>query len=400
MTVETGEQILNMSDEDFLKMPVPSSEAPEEEPQAVVTEQETQTEPAPAPVKEPVVETETETDEEEEESSRQEEEGKGKTDPAPKVETTAKTDAEPKPKTDPVGSKTDVPNKDTSTEAAEPLDYEGLYKSLMAPLKANGKTIEIRSPEELIKLAQQGANYTRKMQELAPHRKLMLMLENNGLLDEGQLSYLIDLNKKDPEAIKKLVKDAGINPLDIDTEAEPAYRQGNHRVTDEEASFRSTLDDLGSFDGGRETLQVISNTWDQASKEMLYKDPNAMTLIHEQRESGIYELISKEVEHQRTLGNVPANVPFIEAYKKVGDWLNGQGAFKDLIAKQAPTQVASPAAKEPVATTVAPVKSKLSNSEKANAAAPSRPASKPAKELVNPLAMSDEDFLKQFENRL
>lgn len=58
------------------------------------------------------------------------------------------------------------------------------------------ETIELRDSSEAVQLMQKGANYTRKMQDIAPHRKVLLMLENNGLLDEGKLSYLIDLEKK------------------------------------------------------------------------------------------------------------------------------------------------------------------------------------------------------------
>ena len=41
------------------------------------------------------------------------------------------------------------------------------------------------------------------------------MLENAGITDENQLAYLIDLSNKNPQAIQKLVKDSGIDPLDM-----------------------------------------------------------------------------------------------------------------------------------------------------------------------------------------
>ena len=61
------------------------------------------------------------------------------------------------------------------------------YNKIMAPFKANGKMIELRSPEEAVSLMQMGANYTRKMQELQPHRKTLLMLQDNNLLDAEKL---------------------------------------------------------------------------------------------------------------------------------------------------------------------------------------------------------------------
>lgn len=276
----------------------------------------------------------------------------------------------------------------------KPADYEGFFKKVMTPFKANGKTIELRTPEEAIQLMQMGANYTRNMQNLAPHRKVLLMLENNGLLDEGKLSYLIDLDKKNPEAIKHLVKDAGIDPLDLDVSGDSAYQTGNHSVSDEEATFRSTLDALSASTEGQATLQTIHTTWDQASKELLWKDAGVMDTIHQQRESGVYDLITTEVERQRTLGTIPAGTPFMQAYRAVGDYLAANKGFDSLIAPAAIVPVA------PVATRVAAVKPVVANGGKASAAAPSRSAPRPATTSINPLSVSDEDFLKQMDNRL
>lgn len=283
---------------------------------------------------------------------------------------------------------------DSSKET--PPDYKALYEKVMAPLKANGKTIDIKSPEELIQLAQMGANYTRKMQAIAPHRKVLLMLENNGLLDEGKLSFLIDIEKKNPEAIKKLIKDAGMDPMDLDLDDPQAkpYLEGNHRVTDEEAGFRTILDELSSNPEGKATLQAIT-LWDQASKEVLWKQPDVMQLIHQQRESGIYDRINTELERQRALGQIPPNVPFLHAYKAIGDQMAEAGGFDDLV-KPAPQLKQQQEQKAPVATTVAKPKPAVKNGDKANAASPTRTTSaNGSKTVINPLALSDDEFMKQ-----
>ena len=276
-----------------------------------------------------------------------------------------------------------------------PPDYKAFYEKVMAPLKANGKTIEIKTPEEAIQLQQMGANYTQKMQAIAPHRKILLMLENNGLLDEGKLSFLIDVEKKNPEAIKKLIKDAGIDPLDIDLDDPQAkpYLEGNHRVTDEEAGFRTVLDELSSNPEGKATLQAIT-LWDQASKEVLWKQPDVMQLIHQQRESGIYDRINTELERQRALGQIPPTVPFLHAYKAIGDQLAAVGGFDDLV-KPAPNSQQQTETKTPVATTVAKPKSAVKNGDKANAASSTRSNPREAKTVINPLALSDDDFMKE-----
>ena len=378
--------MLGMSDEDFLNLsgppetePVGSTEGAQ--PEAVrEEEQEEQQEPAATDAAQ-------EEQSQESEEEEQEEELDGKVEAEKDSAPAAKDPAKDKP------AEPAAPDKDKP--AVVETDYKSFHDQVMAPFKANGKMIQLKSPEEAIALMQMGANYTRKMQELQPHRKMLMMLENNGLLDEGKLSYLIDLDKKNPDAIKKLVKDAGIDPLDIDTSDEPAYRVGNHRVSDEEAAFRGVLDDLSATDNGKQTLQVINSTWDQASKELLWKNPGVMNLINQQRELGIYDRILTEVERRKALGQVPINQPLLQIYQQVGQEMVAANAFSDLVLPDKQQKSVAP-----VASRVVAPKPAVKNGDRASAAAPSKAAAKPAKVVVNPLSMSDDDFLKQFQGRL
>ena len=293
------------------------------------------------------------------------------------------------------------PNK--PAEQSTTVDYKASYEQIMAPLKANGKTIELRSIDELRSLAQMGANYTRKMQDIAPHRKILLMLENNGLLDESKLSFYIDLEKKNPEAIKKLVAESGIDPLEIDTSVPTKYQASNHIVTDEELGFRSVLDEVCASPEGQQTVAVINSTWDQASKEQLWKEPSLISVFHQQRENGIYARITAEVDRLKALGQIPVGTTFLEAYKLVGDHLHKSNAFADLVKPSPSNQaVQTPAVPTPVAVKTVTPKAPVVNPAVAAASTP-RSTPKRAQTIVNPLAVSDEDFMKtyeQFKNRV
>ena len=272
------------------------------------------------------------------------------------------------------------------TKAVSAEEHSAFYAKVMAPFKANGKMIELKSPEEAIQLMQMGANYTRKMQAIQPHKKALMMLETAGLLDEGKLSYLIDLDKKNPEAIKKLIKEAGIDPIDIDTTSEPNYLEGHHRVSNEEAAFRTIMDEVGDSDEGKATLAEFSS-WDHASKDLLWKSPDIMKVLHEQRESGIYATISAEVSRLRTIGAIPPDTPFLHAYKQVGDYMTQQAA-------------AAPKAKAPVAVGVIQPKPAVKNSAQANAASPTRSGTRSVSLDSTLLNMSDDDFLKHMATRV
>lgn len=390
--------VLNMSDEDFLKS------APPEVTEVDIQNRTTETPVENTEVIEPVsdkVETEVEKEPETEtENSKPSEvepttkEGGEQTAEVTKVpdevvpgkEKTETDNTSPDQKVDPASK--------TEATTTSPPNYQEMYTQLMAPFTANGKTIEVQTPEELRQLAQMGTNYTRKMQAIAPHRKVLRMLENNGLLDEGKLSFLIDIEKKDPEAIKKLVKEAGINPLDIDTNAESAYKSGNHAVSDSEVNFTTALEEVGSNPEGSALITDVQNTWDNNSKAVIYQSPELLEVFRQQKVNGIYQVIKDNIDRQRILGTIGTDVPFIDAYKKVGDQLAANGGFTHL--KSTTTNDTQNKTQEAVPVAVRKVvpKAPVANSKQASAASTTRSTPKKAEAFVNPLAMSDEEFMK------
>ena len=382
---------LEMSDEDILKMNPPEVEEPKEEPHQEEEEKQEESFNENEDSKEELKESEENnnsesktseeeskeelTEESEKEPKKEEENDSSGSSSKEKEEEKSSKEAEKKEE-----------NKEQPSEKSATIDYKKFYEKIMTPFKANGKLITLKTPEEAIQLMQMGANYTRKMQAIAPYKKTLLMLENNGLLDEDKLSFLIDLDKKNPEAIKKLIKDAGIDPMDIDTSTEPQYKEGSHKVSNEEAAFMTVLDDLKQSQDGMQTIKEINSNWDDASKNILWSSPDIMRTIHQQRENGVYQLIVDEMERQRTLGNISPETPFLVAYKQIGDALvaNKQKAVPQPVAVKAKTVKTST----------------VKNNEKAKAAAPNRTTPSAPKRFINPLAMSDEEFLKQMKDRL
>lgn len=292
-------------------------------------------------------------------------------------------------------------------DGVKPVDYEGFYREIMKPFKANGREIKLKTPDEAIRLMQMGAGYGRKLQDLQPYLKTVRMLEKNNLLDdEEKLSFLIDVSQKNPDAIKKLLKDSGIDPLDLNMEDNAEYKPRNHSVSDSEMRFQDVLREVQTHPTGKETIRIVNKEWDQESKNALWESPELLKVIQSQREDGIYDQITAEIDRQKLLGDIPPNTPFLRAYKIAGDALVAASGLKptdqagsasslDQRENQAPQQGQRVLAKRAVIP-----KSQASNNEKARAA--SSPSSTPRKaaQVVNPLEMPDDEFLKQFEGRL
>lgn len=312
---------------------------------------------------------------------------------------TPKAEAEPK--------KVDAAPAPSSKDQS-PEQLASFFDKVMAPLKANGREITLRTPEEAIRLMQMGAGYGKKLQDLQPSLKSLRMLEKNNLLDENKLSFLIDLNNKNPAAIKKLIKDSGIDPLDINLEDNADYKPTNHSVTDNEVAFQDTLKEVAAAPGGKETIRHINTDWDKESKDLLWNDPQIMTIIQAQRETGVYGVITAEIDRQKMLGDIPANTPFLKAYKIAGDALvkaqgiptNGSEPKDDPKPKPSTTpaqEKLDQAAAKVLGTRTAAPKSAAANNDKARAAASPKASAKPAKVVVNPLDMADDDFLREFK---
>lgn len=364
---------LGMSDEDFLKAGPPAVVVEDVAP----VEVETPVDVAPV-VEVPVSNVDAEEDDEGEGADAVPGAAVG-TEEAPKPEKADDAAADVKPEIE----ITPVTPADQAT-----INYEAEYKKLLAPFKANGRDIQVNSVEDAKSLMQMGANYNKKMAGLKPSLKILKLLENNGLLDESKLSFLIDLDKRDPQAINKLVKDSGLNPMDLDADKASEYKPKLHSVDDREVELDTVLSDMEDTPTYARTLQVVSKEWDGPSKQVISSQPELLKVINSHMQSGIYDLISTEVEKERMFGRLNG-LSNIEAYRQVGDAIEARGGFAHLGSSQdkpnTPPVVVVP--KQKVDDGV------LKDKRRAAGSAPVVANTAPAQDF-NPLGMSDEEFAK------
>ena len=278
-------------------------------------------------------------------------------------------------------------------------DYESEYKKLLAPFVANGREMSVKSVDEAITLMQMGANYNKKMAALKPSLGLLKLLESNGLADVEKISYLIDLANKDAGAINKLVKDSGIDPMDLSADKADEYVPTKRGINEKELELDAVLEEIQDTPAYQRTLKVVGKEWDVQSRQIVADTPQLLKIINSHVQSGIYDMIVAEVERERMFGRL-SGMTDIEAYRQVGDAIQARGGFDHLNAGASIQGQQTPKA---VVVTPKPRQGDDSRlKDKRRAAAPSKPAvkSSPSPKDFDPLAMSDEEFQKLVKQEL
>lgn len=273
------------------------------------------------------------------------------------------------------------------TDQTTEVDYKSEYKKLLSPFKANGKDIQVDNVDDALTLMQMGANYNKKMASLKPNLKLLKMLENNELLNESKLNYLIDLSKKNPDAIQKLLKDSEYDPLEQDVDEDKEYQPKSYAASEQEIDLDTVLGEIKNTPTYAKTINAISNDWDDKSKQVLIDTPAIIATLNDHMGSGIYDQIVSVIEKEKMLGRL-GGLSDIEAYKQVGDAIQAQGGFGS--GTEQPPQ-ANEQAKPNVNGTSNP---KVKAQKRAASSTKSTAGSKKAKKDFNPLSLSDEEFEK------
>ena len=280
---------------------------------------------------------------------------------------------------------TDTP-EDTPQET-DSFNYEDAYNQITAPFKANGATMQVKSPEDIVRLMQMGAGAQKQMAKLKPNLKLIKMLENNNLLDERRLNNLIDLSKNDSKAIAKLVKDSGVDPEEIDIENANTYQPNNYTVTDSEYELDQILDSIKHTETFDKTIDVLTSEWDDKSKTFVSENPNVIKVINDHMLNGVYDKVNAVMQQEKALGKL-SGVTDVDAYKQIIDMLAKNGELVD-------------------GDQQAPVKSNVTNIGDANsvkrkqnrkAAAPTKQTntSNNSNQDVDFLALSDDEFMAKY----
>lgn len=295
-------------------------------------------------------------------------------------------------------TKTEQPENLEPTPSDSEVDYKAFYERVTAGFKANGQLISVTDPEDIVSMMQRGAGFAKKMATLKPSMRILRTLETNGI-SEADLSYLIDLHKKDPEAISKLVKESGVDVYSVDESQVENYKPKAQLATDHEVELDSVVQELQAsspvFD---QLLNTVVNTWDMASRQVVAQNPQILNLLDQHMQLGYFEPVMQEVERLRAIGGHIDGLSDFDAYRQVGDAMNARGVFNH-IAQNKQTPVATQNQPLAAPNSVAQSQPNQELNAKRRAASTPRPTASTPSSAPNYAEMSDDELLASLSAR-
>lgn len=221
---------------------------------------------------------------------------------------------------------TDETQSDVTDDTTRTGKADVELAKLLAPFKAGGRTIKVDTPDDLRQLAQMGVDYSRKMADMKPYRQMLKTLERENLLDGEKMSFLIDLHKKDPAAMKKFFKESGLDPHDLNFEDGTEFTPNDHMIPEKELALDAVLDEIRETPAFERTAKILTDEWDTASKRVLLDNPQGIKIINDHIESGVYDQIIDVMATERALGRLEG-LSDLDGYRKIGDAMYAEGKF-------------------------------------------------------------------------
>jgi len=212
------------------------------------------------------------------------------------------------------------PSEEEQTDAATAEQMKEAYDLLFAnPIKASGREVQIRNPQHAKNFIEMGMDYNRKMQSMKPHLKALKTLEKEGLLDDEEtLNLLLEVKHGNKDALKRLIAESDIDPLEFADEAAikvgKDYQPQNHLVSEREVEIEEALDAIRNSDFKEKTLDVMTKEFDKKSREIISDNPSYIVALNRDMETGAYDAVMDAMNYKRDMRKVPTGMSDMELY--------------------------------------------------------------------------------------
>jgi len=305
----------------------------------------------------------------------------------PEVELDESEDLEPENTDDEIETDDEVEEKEEETsesgednpdEGTDPEEEDTKSSDTETPtfrdLKVNGEMIPINNLDELYTLASGGGHMTQQLQKLSKGKKSLSIMEEHNLT-EADLSLLIEARSGNKDALASLVKQSGIDYMDMTDEVDENYQPGQYVPSDESMNLRAVQEEISMDPEYATTQNVVNNLMDERSQQLLVQNPMYIKGLHMDIKSGAYQVTQAHATKMKMMdGGVRSDMEYYIAAAQEAQNGNTQQAS----APQTPDK---------------PAGSKKPSNKSNKRSAGSSTAKAPAAGTPSPEDMSDDDLM-------
>ena len=193
-------------------------------------------------------------------------------------------------------------NDESDNTSSEP-NYKEFYEQVaLAKFTANGKEVEgFKDPADLIRAQQMLHGYSDKMKVFKEYKPFLKALEERKLTtDADKFNLAMSIVDGDPEAIKKVLKEKGIDPLELDLE-DIKYTEKNTLPSQAQLLIEDTYEQAENLGVGDKFTKVINKDWDIKSLQELVTNNAVRADLLQHLSDGTYDIVSNEIKKMELL---------------------------------------------------------------------------------------------------
>lgn len=189
------------------------------------------------------------------------------------------------------------------TVETEEVNYKEFYEKVaLAKFTANGREVEgFKNPEDLIRAQQMLHGYSDKMKVFKEYKKFLKPLEERGIVnDPDKFNLAMSLLDGDPEAIKKVLKEKNIDPLELDLD-DIKYVPKSKLPSDAQLLIEETYEQAENLGVGSKFNKVISKDWDLPSLQEFVSNGAVRADLLQHLKDGTYDIVQNEIKRMELL---------------------------------------------------------------------------------------------------
>ena len=196
-----------------------------------------------------------------------------------------------------------------------------------------------KDPADLIRAQQMLHGYSDKMKVFKEYKPFLKALEERKLTtDADKFNLAMSIVDGDPEAIKKVLKEKGIDPLELDLE-DIKYTEKNTLPSQAQMLIEDTYEQAENLGVGDKFTKVINKDWDIKSLQELVTNNAVRADLLQHLSDGTYDIVSNEIKKMELLDatGVLNGMTSIDKYRLAVERVYKQNQKE--IAAQAPAKV-------------------------------------------------------------